>query len=885
MGSKKIKWSRKKVIICSIVGAIVIAIAAGGFILAKNNASKSASTTVQRTAKVTRGNIEVSITGSGTITSANTADLMSNVEGKIIKAYFKEGDTVKEGDLLYEIDDNDAQLNIQKIENSISQAMLNASSSEKNYDNLVITAPFSGKVTGVQAEEGESVNNGKSLFTITDTTNLIISVPFSIADIKNIRVGQKVQVNLQEQYDTIDGVITEIDDNTYNSSNGGMVQNVVVRVTNPGTLTDSSTASVSLINSNGTEIVSQDIGKFAYENKKTVQAGISGEFSAVNIKENQYVNKGDVLITINNDDLQITSKTNELKMQDLQNQLAAAKKNLEDYKVYAPFDGTISSVSAEQGDSLQRGAALLSIRDFNQMQFTISVDELDISKVKVGQDVSVTVDALSETLTKPRSGKVIYKAMEGTSSNGVATYDVTIKINETENLLAGMNANARIIIDKAENALLLPIEAVTKIGNRAFVWVKGSSDGDNQQVEPGREGGTPPVNRDASAGKSEGDNKQTEPGKEGRTPPVNRDASADKSEGENQQAEPGREGGTPPVNRDASAGKLEGVNQRTPLVREGRTAPVSRGVSTSTSDGDNKQTQPERIPSVNKDASAGKLEGDNQQAMPEREGKTPPANWDFSAGKTEGANQQTESGKEGRTPPANWDFSAGKTEGANQQAIPRREGRTFPANWDASAGKAGGGNQQAEFGKEGRTPPANRDASAGKSEGENEQVQTGGEGKTPPENMESSANTTENVQKSDNNQGNNGNEQDEFSASNKNIRMPTVFTQNQEYYANATMVFVEVGLASDTYIEIKSGLSEGDEVILPPLAEASNGERGNARTSGGFNMGGMGGMSGRMPTGGMPGMGGGMPGGMPSGGMGSRMPSGGGMTFGGNRNR
>ncbi|PYG88750.1 HlyD family secretion protein [Ruminiclostridium sufflavum DSM 19573] len=617
---KKNRWSRKKIITCSIIGAIVVAAAVTGFTLTKNNALKSSSAGAQRTTKVTKGNIEVSISGSGTITSANTSDLMSNVEGKIIKAYFKEGDTVKEGDLLYEIDDNDAQLNIQKIENSISQAKLSSGSNDKKYDSLVITAPFDGRVTDIQAEKGESVNSGKSLFTITDTSKLTISVPFSKSDVQEIKVGQKVQINLQQQFDTIEGVVTEIADNTYTASNGGIVKNVEVTVTNPGTLTDSSTASVSLTTAKGAEITSQDVGIFSYANKKTVQAATSGEFSAVNIKENQYVKKDDVLIKIDNDDLQVTTKTNDLKMQDLQNQLSAAKKTLEDYKVYAPFDGTISSITAEQGDSLERGGALLSIRDFNQMQFTISVDELDISKVEVGQDVSVTVDALTETTADPLSGKVIYKAMEGASSNGVATYDVTIKINETENLLAGMNANATITLDKAENALVLPLEAVSQRGSKSFVWVKSSSSGGNQQAQTG-------------------------------------------------------------------------------------------------------------------------------------EGK--------------------------------------------------------------------GGSREASGSSDNAKKP---DAGTGED--------------------------SKNTQKQ-----NNGN-------SEGTEKMPTVFSQNQEYYANAEMVSVEVGLTSDTYIEIKSGLSEGDEVILPPLVESSNGESSEQKSSGGFNMGGMsGGMSGGMPSGGggMPGGGGGMP--------------------------
>jgi HlyD family secretion protein len=599
-GIKGNKLSRKKIITLSIVGIVIIAIVTGTVIVAKNYASKSSSASVQRTAKASKQNIEVSITGSGTVTSANTSDLMSNVAGKITKAYVSEGDTVKKGDLLYEIDDTDAQLNIEKIENSISQAELSASNSEKGYNNLTITAPFSGKVTNVTAEKGESVNNGMSLFTITQTSKLILSVPFSTTYISNIKVGQKAQVYVQELMDTVEGTVTAIGDNAYTASNGGTVKNVEVTVSNPGSLTDSMTASVDISTSSGLESGSQ-VCTFAYANKKTVTAATSGVFSSVNIKDNDYVNKGDVLIKIENDDLQVTSKTNSLKMQDLENQLTAAEKTLEDYKVYAPFDGTISAVTAKQGDSLERGGALLSIRDFNQMEFTISVDELDISKVEVGQEVSVTVDALTDTETTPLSGEVVYKAMEGTSSNGVATYNVTIKINETKNLLAGMNANATIILNKAEDALAVPLEAVTKRGDKSYVWVKGSSGTSTQQA----------------------------------------------------------------------------------------------GVSENSS-----------------------------------------------------------------------------------------------------------GN---------RTPSDNSDV-----------TQSGGTG---------------------------SNTQRKNTDSSTSGKMPTNFTQNKEYYANATMKEVETGLTNESYIEIKSGLSEGDEVILPPLVEASNGKSSNS-TSSGFSMGGVtGGMSGGMSGG------------------------------------
>lgn len=613
----KMKWNKKKFLTLSVIAVVIISIVIVALTWTKNSAASSTGTSAQRTSTVKRGTIEVSITGSGTVTSSSTSDVMANVDGKITKAHFQEGDTVKKGELLYEIDDTDARLNIQKIENSISQAQLSSSSVAKSYSNLKITAPFNGKVTDVVAETGENVNNGMSLFTITETSKLKLSVPFSTSIAENIKAGQTAQVHVQEIMDSIDGTVTAIDDNAYLSSDGVQVRNVEITVPNPGTLTETMSASVDILTASGVES-SNDIYKFEYANKKTVQASSSGTFSKVNIKNNQYVNKGDLLIEIENDDLQITSKSNELKLQDLNNQREAAQKNLENYKIYSSIDGTVTSVKAVGGDSVKTGSSLISIRDFKQMQFTISVDELDISKVQVGQEVSITVDALTETTADPLSGEVVYKAMEGTSSNGVATYDVTIKINNSENLLAGMNANATVILDKAEDSLIVPIEAVTQMGGRAFVWIKGSSDNSNGQTKP-----------------------------------------------------------------DMAA--KDDVSNSAPAA-------------------------------------------------------------------------DSDSAKRG-----------------------------------SRAGNA--------------------------------------------------------------------------SSSSDRKKMPARFAQNQEYYAGATMKEVKVGLTSEDYIEIKSGLAEGDVVILPPLAESSTGDSKSATQSGGFNLGGMGGISGGFPSGGDR---------MPSGGM----PNGGGMLNG-----
>ena len=475
VGVKNFKWSRKRFIALSVVALVIISLVTGVFLYSKNSSASSTAAAEKRTTRVVRGKIEVALSGSGTVKSSNTSDVMTNVQGKITKAYFKEGDKIKTGDLLFEIDDTDAKLNIQKIENQISQALLNVDSNQKSFSNLTVTAPFDGLVTGISAKTGESTGNNMALFTITETSRLNLSIPFSEASIQNIKIGQKANVHVQEVMDTVEGIVTAIDDYTYTASDGGRVRNVEVTVNNPGRLTDTMTASVDIITSKGIES-GNGVSPLEYANKQSVKAAANGTFAEVNVKENQYVKKGDVLIQIDNDDLKITAQTNDLKVKDLQNQLEAAKKQLENYKIYSSISGTVTGETAVAGDSVKSGDILISIRDFDKMQFTISVDELDISKVKVGQSVAITIDALDETSKTPLTGEVIYKAMEGTSTNGVATYDVKIKINETENLLAGMNANASIILNQADNILMVPLEAITKMGDRSFVRVLGTDE-------------------------------------------------------------------------------------------------------------------------------------------------------------------------------------------------------------------------------------------------------------------------------------------------------------------------------------------------------------------------------------------------------------------------
>ena len=137
--------------------------------------------------------------------------------------------------------------------------------------------------------------------------------------------------------------------------------------------------------------------------------------------------------------------------------------------------------------------------------FIINVDELQVSSLSVGQTVQVTADAVQD---RTYEGVVTRVSMKGDTSGGTTTYPVTVRIDETDGLRPGMNANAEIVVAQAKNALAVPNAAVVRgsyvlvtqdspsavnadpdmVAPDGFVYVKvklGVSDSDYTQVVSG----------------------------------------------------------------------------------------------------------------------------------------------------------------------------------------------------------------------------------------------------------------------------------------------------------------------------------------------------------------------------------------------------------------
>lgn len=99
------------------------------------------------------------------------------------------------------------------------------------------------------------------------------------------------------------------------------------------------------------------------------------------------------------------------------------------------------------------------------------MDELDISNIQVGQQVLITAEAVEG---RTYTGVVTKVSVAGTSSSGTTTYPVTIRIDETDGLLPGMNVDATITLDSAGGVLAIPSAALNR-GNTVLVTADSPS--------------------------------------------------------------------------------------------------------------------------------------------------------------------------------------------------------------------------------------------------------------------------------------------------------------------------------------------------------------------------------------------------------------------------
>ena len=433
---------------------VVVVAAAGAVVLISGGGNKAASrdVTYAETTPI-RQDVSNSLSGTGTLNPANTYTVKSLVDGKILTGGFEEGDKVEEGDVLYTIDSSDASTNLEKASIALQQAQR---SYDKTVDLQYVRAEVDGTVSSLKVAKGDQVTSGQEVAVIRDSSKMLLNLLFPAADAANFSVGQSADVMLDGTFETLKGTITAITGTDELSTGNLLVRTVTIRVNNAGGLTTAQAATASV---NGVSSIAS--ATFAYQAERTLTAQAGGTVSAINVQEGDAVSKGDILIELTGDDLTESIQSASESLRSAEISMQNQQDNMSNYTITSPISGTIIEKDAKQGDALTSGSTLCVIYDLSYLEMVINVDELQIGALSVGQKVQITADAVAD---KTYVGTVTRVSMKGSSSGGTTTYPITIRIDDTDGLRPGMNANAEIVVAEANNALVVPNAAVIRGG-------------------------------------------------------------------------------------------------------------------------------------------------------------------------------------------------------------------------------------------------------------------------------------------------------------------------------------------------------------------------------------------------------------------------------------
>ena len=394
-----------------------------------------------------------SLSGTGTLNPANTYNVKSLVAGKVLTSTIEEGDIVEEGTVLYTVDASDATTKAAQASITLQQAQR---SYDKTVDRQYVRAEVAGVVATLKVAKGDEVTSGQEVAVIRDSSKMVLHLEFPAADAAAFSVGQSAEVTLDGTFETLTGTVTAVTGTDTLSTGNLLTRTVTITVRNAGGLTTAQAATATI---NGVSCIAAKC--FEYQAERTLTTLAAGTVTAINVQEGGAVNKDDIVLQISGEDLTEaiqsaaeTLRSAELNMDNLQ-------EAMNNYTVTSPISGTIIEKNAKAGDALTAGADLCTIYDLSYLVMVINVDELQVSDVSVGQSVQVTADAVPD---KTYTGTVTRVSMKGSSNGGTTTYPVTVRIDETEGLRPGMNANAEIVIAEAKNALAVPNAAIVRGG-------------------------------------------------------------------------------------------------------------------------------------------------------------------------------------------------------------------------------------------------------------------------------------------------------------------------------------------------------------------------------------------------------------------------------------
>jgi HlyD family secretion protein len=449
----------------------------------KKKKTATTTTTTGSTATAAKQNISSTISASGTIAAKNTYSVTSLVSGTIVGADFEEGDQVTKGQVLYQIDASSmdseltsAQNTLTRAQESYDDAVKKLNDAQSKYSSRLYKATQSGYIKKVYIVDGQKISSNANLLDLYNDATMKIRIPFLSGEAAMIEAGSDATLTISDTLEQINGVVTSVATQEETLTGGRLVHYVTIQVENPGGLTTSTNAAATI---NG--FASVEEGTFEASSETTMASDLDASvvIEKVLVNLGDYVTVGTPIFSISADTYNSMIKTfsdavdtKQASIESAQQKLDSTSDTIGNYTITAPIDGQVIKKTYKVGEKIGSSSgssssttALATIYDMSQYTFSMSVDETDISNVKVGQTVTITADAFSGVTF---TGKVTNISLVSTVSNGVSTYPVTVTLDSTDKLLPGMNVDGEIIVASASDAICIPANALQR-GNKVYV--------------------------------------------------------------------------------------------------------------------------------------------------------------------------------------------------------------------------------------------------------------------------------------------------------------------------------------------------------------------------------------------------------------------------------
>lgn len=398
---------------------------------------------------IATGNLSKTVTGTGTLSISQTEELSLDYAVTIDETLVEAGEVVSEGQALLSLDTDALQTTIDTLQTELDTCETSMASLASSFSSTAtLKMPQYGRIKELYISQGQyiqDVMDEVGSIALLSLDNLMYT---EVDAVEGMAISTEVKVKVGRN--TIDGVVRSIEDGKANitfsdgySSEGGEVE-VVYKSESLGT----SIAHISM----------------PYYLTTTEKGYIDAVY--VEVDDRKWTNNR-VAYLIN-----IPVSQEYTTLQSTREKLTAQIKALNALKdegvLNAPAAGIVASIVSASQNEQAAYTALATLYVGDDKNMVVSVDELDIINVAVGQNVDIAMDAITD---KTYSASVSKVSQIGTATSGVTVYNVTLTIAGDDQLKLGMNGTATINIEEVTDVLLVPITAMSTSRNGSYVWV------------------------------------------------------------------------------------------------------------------------------------------------------------------------------------------------------------------------------------------------------------------------------------------------------------------------------------------------------------------------------------------------------------------------------